>query len=74
MREGGYAGVTPTTSRLLEYWTDSERERRLFFCQIEPSETAIYIAEVAKKYGDAWIENALRLENQSANLLLDRTR
>ena len=25
----------------------------------EALETAIYIAEVAKKYGDAWIENAI---------------
>jgi type III restriction enzyme len=51
-REGGYLGVTPTTSKLFEYWTKPERERKLFFCQIEALETAIYIAEVAKKYGD----------------------
>jgi hypothetical protein len=51
-REGGYLGVTPTTSKLFEYWTKPERERKLFFCQIEALETAIYIAEGAKKYGD----------------------
>ncbi len=28
-REGGYVGVTPTTARLLEYWTDTDREKKL---------------------------------------------
>ena len=62
-REGGYVGVTPTTRALLEYWTDPDREKKLFFCQIEALETAIYITEVAKKYGDAWIENDLAARN-----------
>ncbi|MGQ0561744.1 MAG: BPTD_3080 family restriction endonuclease, partial [Gemmatimonadota bacterium] len=62
-RKGGYAGVTPTTARLLQYWTDPARDRKLFFCQIEAVETAIYIAEVASRYGDAWIANALRDAN-----------
>lgn len=59
-RRGGYAGVTPTTRRLLEYWQNPERERKLYFCQIEAIETVIYITEIAKKYGDNWIENQLR--------------
>ena len=62
-RKGGHIGVTSTTARLLRYWTDPERERRLFFCQIEAVETAIYIAEVAGKYGDAWMVNSLRDAN-----------
>lgn len=62
-RKGGYTGVTPTTAQLLEYWANPERERKLFFCQLEAVETAIYIAEVAAKYGDAWIANALREAN-----------
>lgn len=66
-RKGGYAGVTPTTARLLKYWTDPGRDKPLFFCQIEALETAIYITEVAKKYGDAWIENRLREGNDTAN-------
>lgn len=72
-RQGGYMGTTRTTARLLEYWRDDERERKLFFCQIEALETAIYITEVAKKYGDSWIENMLREANISANPLLYRT-
>ncbi|MGH9439327.1 MAG: DEAD/DEAH box helicase family protein, partial [Terriglobia bacterium] len=71
-RRGGRVGVTKTTSRLLEYWTSPEREKKLFFCQIEAAETAIYIAEVAGKYGDAWIENDLRKANEDANPLLFR--
>jgi type III restriction enzyme len=59
-RRGGYVGVTPTRSQLLQYWTNREREIKLFFCQIEALETAIYLTEVANKYGDAWIENQLR--------------
>jgi type III restriction enzyme len=51
-RVGGQAGVTRTTTRLLEYWNDADRENRLFVCQIEAVETAIYITVVAKKAGD----------------------
>lgn len=66
-REGGYVGVTHTTRRLLEYWTAPNRERKLFFCQIESLETAVYILEVAAKYGDAWIENEVRRANETSN-------
>lgn len=66
-RKGGYAGITPSTRRLLEYWIAPDRERKLFFCQIEALETAIYLTEVANKYGDAWIENSLRQSNEDAN-------
>ena len=71
-RKGGYMGVTKPTARLLEYWANPERERKLFFCQIEALETAIYISECAKRFGDAWIENALRDANEGANPGLDR--
>jgi type III restriction enzyme len=71
-RRGGHVGVTHTTARLLEYWTNPEREKKLFFCQIEAVETAIYIAEVARKYGDAWIENDLRAANDTSNPGLPR--
>ncbi len=72
-RQGGYLGVTPTTARLLAYWTDPDREKKLFFCQIEALETIIYLTEVARKYGDAWIENALREANDTSNPGLPRT-
>jgi type III restriction enzyme len=66
-REGGYPGTTKTTRRLLEYWTNSERENKLFFCQVEALETAIYIAEAAKSFGDTWIINDVRNGNDTAN-------
>jgi type III restriction enzyme len=70
-RRGKYRDVTPTTRRLLEYWTDEEREKRLFFCQIEALETAIYITEVAPKY-DPWIVARLREANDTSNPGLPR--
>lgn len=72
-RKGGYVGVTPTTTRLIAYWTDPNREKKLFFCQNEALETAIYITEVARKYGDAWIENTIRQANDTSNPGLPRT-
>jgi type III restriction enzyme len=66
-RQGGRVGVTKTTASLLEHWSHPERSRRLFFCQIEALETAIYIAEVAHKYNDTWVENYLREANEGAN-------
>lgn len=72
-REGGHLGVTPTTAQFLAYWTNPEREKKLFFCQIEALETTIYMTEVAKKYGDAWIENTLREANETSNPGLPRT-
>ena len=72
-RKGGYVGVTPTTARLIAWWSDPNREKKLFFCQNEALETAIYITEVAKKYGDAWIENAIREGNDTSNPGLPRT-
>lgn len=71
-RQGGYVGITKTTASLLSHWKRPDRDRKLFFCQIEALETAIYLAEVAGKYGDAWIENDLRRFNEDANPLLFR--
>lgn len=72
-RTGGFLGVTPTTARLIAYWIDPSREKKLFFCQNEALETAIYLTEVARKYGDAWIENAVREANDTSNPGLPRT-
>lgn len=48
-RQAGRPYTTATTRRLLDYWTRPERERRLFFCQIEAVETLIYLTEIAPK-------------------------
>lgn len=71
-RKKDYYGITKTSRCLLDYWNNPEREKKLFFCQIEALETIIYITEVANKHGDSWIENAIRQGNQDANPLLYR--
>jgi type III restriction enzyme len=73
-RLGGRPGstITKVTSQLLNYWTNPHREKPLFFCQIEALETAIYITEVAARYGDTWIATELREGNENANPLLSR--
>lgn len=72
-RRRGYPETTAVTRRLLEYWTKPEREKKLFFCQIEALETAIYITEVAKRANDAWIINSLLEANNRSNPGLPRT-
>ena len=67
-----YYGITKITRFLLDYWNNPEREKKLFFCQIEAIETIIYVTEVANKHGDSWIENVIRQANQDANPLLYR--
>lgn len=51
--EKGYPGVTPITRQLLSHWNNPDRERKLFFCQIEAIETLIWIIEAppAEKQG-----------------------
>ena len=53
-------GVTPTTRRLLDYWTDETSEKKLFFCQVEALEAAIYLTECEAKQGDTWIAGDTR--------------
>lgn len=71
-RDSGYVGVTPVTKQLLNYWNNPEREKKLFFCQIEALETIIYTTEVAKTYGDNWILNDLDEANSLSNPGLNR--
>ena len=54
-RERGYPGVTPITRQLLNHWNNLERERKLFFCQREATETLIWLVEAppAEKQGIA---------------------
>ena len=55
-REEAPSGVTRTTQRLLLHWRDRTRSPRLFFCQIEALETAIYINEVEVRKRKSAIE------------------
>jgi len=66
-RKLGYPDVTPTSRKLLEYWSDPGRDNPILFCQREASETAIYIAESASKDGQIWIRNHLAAANIEHN-------
>ena len=66
--------ISPITRQLLEHWTNAERSRRLFFCQVEAVETIIYITEAAeaRKHGHLEIEARLREAAAQAETPLHR--
>ncbi len=66
-RQKGRPFITRVTRQLLDYWIAESREKKLFFCQIEAIETAIYIAEVAKREQHSGIEERLREASEEAN-------
>ena len=66
-RDSGYPGVTPTTRRLLEHWNNPENEPRLFFCQREAVETAIYLNECDNKQRNDSFYRQLVNANEEAN-------
>ncbi len=68
----GYPHTTATTKELLAHWRAEDRERRLFFCQVEAAETAIYLTEAAEKTGDTKALNVIRAENARLNDALPR--
>lgn len=51
-RDAGYPGVTGTTKRLLDHWTNPEdfESRRFFFCQFEAIETLIWLSMRRRGY------------------------
>jgi type III restriction enzyme len=71
-RENSWPGITDVTRKLLCYWTSNNREKPLFFCQIEALETAIYLTEVAEKSGNSWILEELKVKNNEVNYELWR--
>src|SRR5271157_5962981 len=68
----GYPHTTSITRELLAYWRGEDRERRLFFCQLEAAETAIYLMEAAERMGDTKALNVIRAENTRLNGGLSR--
>ena len=71
-RVQGYPHTTSITRELLAYWRADDRERRLFFCQLEAAETAIYLTEAAERMGDTKALNVIRAENARLNGGLSR--
>ena len=66
-RNSGYPGVTPTTRRLLAHWNNPANEPRLFFCQREAVETAIYLNECDNKQRNDSFYKQLVQANAEAN-------
>ena len=66
-RNSGYPGVTPTTRRLLEHWNNPDNEPRLYFCQREAVETAIYLNEYDDKRRNDSFYSQLVKANEEAN-------
>ncbi len=66
-RNSGYPGVTPTTRRLLEHWNNPDNEPRLFFCQREAVETAIYLNECENRNRSDSFHRQLLTANNEAN-------
>ncbi len=76
-RGSNYPGLTSTSQRLLEHWRRADREanQRLFFCQLEAAETAMYLSEVAsatlrrrdRRSGDLSIAEQLDVANRQYN-------
>ncbi len=69
-------GVTRTTQRLLQHWRDKIREPRLFFCQIEALETAIYINEIEARYINEVEERKRKsaVAGESLSVMLEKAR
>jgi len=64
-RQSGFFPATRITRRLLEHWTRPDRERRLFFCQIEALETLIYLTEIAGQHDGEQGKDILRRLQQA---------
>jgi len=68
-----YHGVTKTTRQLLDYWTNPQRERRLFFCQIEALETIIFLTEaIGNTTRQSRVKQQLRAASQEYSAGLER--
>ena len=62
-RDSGYPGITKVTKELLDYWKKPDRDRKLFFCQLEAIETLIWFIEApdTEKQG-------IKLEGDGGNI------
>jgi len=69
-RQAGRPYTIAVTRRLLDHWTRPNRERRLFFCQIEAVETIIYLIEIAPRR-QPWHVYSQRLRQANAQATLD---
>ncbi len=71
-RHRNYERVTATSRKLLQHWADPTRENRVLFAQREAAETAIFLAEVAGRYGYADFRRPVEEANADHNAGLPR--
>ena len=62
-RESGYPGVTKVTKELLAYWKKEDRDKKLFFCQLEAIETLIWFIEATETE-----KQGIKLEGDTGNI------
>ena len=66
--------TTRTTQKLLAHWRDAVRYPRLFFCQLEAVETAIYLNEVERQIDRKEpLAKMLRRQQETYHPLFSRT-
>ena len=68
-RANNWNGVTPYTRKLLTHWSAGPpvRDEPVLFCQREAAETAIFLTEVAGRYGTADYRGRLEPQNERHN-------
>ncbi|GCE40986.1 Type III restriction-modification enzyme, helicase subunit [Rhodococcus wratislaviensis] len=71
-RMRGYPTVTPYSRKLLEHWSNPDKENRVLFAQREAAETAIYLAEVAGRAGNTDWRSRFETVNAEHNYDLPR--
>ena len=49
-QKDGRPGLTGISKRLLEYWTEADRDHKFFYCQIEAIETLLFLNEAPDSY------------------------
>ena len=69
-REGGYEGATQATKELLRYWRRDNRPRQLFFCQLEATETIIFLNEI--RFSDKYLRFKPAFEDKFLPRLQDQ--
>lgn len=62
-RGSGYPGVTKVTKELLAYWKKEDRDKRLFFCQLEAIETLIWFMEATETE-----KQGIKIEGDTGNI------
>ncbi|WP_018180752.1 BPTD_3080 family restriction endonuclease [Jongsikchunia kroppenstedtii] len=63
-RQSEYNRATAISKKLLNHWSDPNRDNRVLFCQREAVETAIFLAEVSGR--DGYRDWRLRLDGENA--------